>query len=94
VDVDATPSPAIQADVAPSSRSSLRAQVATDPDVVGEPHLELEEGPGTESRRVNTSTQEFIERRRFRADREYDEALRAPGTHPPRLAARMYAAEG
>lgn len=93
MDADATPSPAIQADVAPSSRATLRTQVATDPEVVGEPRLELEEGPGAESRRVNMSTEEFIERRRFRSNQRDAQIQPIPTDAPRRLAARTYGTE-
>ena len=91
VDANATPAPAVQANIDPSARATLRTQVATDADPVPEARGQLEEGLGAESRRVKISTEEFAARRRLRSSqRAGQKFLPASASLPPRLAARVY----
>jgi len=91
VDADATPAPAIQADVPETTRTTLRTQLPTSVEPPAEPRAQLEEGPGAERRRIHLSTEEFAVRRRARFRASEDARQPIPGSLPPRLGARLYA---
>ncbi len=74
VNPDGNPGQSAQAEATPSARATVRAQAATSADSAPTVRPQIEEGPGAETRRVNLSTEEFIARRRFRAEKRRAEA--------------------
>lgn len=90
VSSDVNPGQSAQAEGNPSTRATVRAQAVTSADPVPRVRAELEEGPGSEARRVNLSTQEFIARRRLRAEKRSAEASHGAQSSPTQRATRTF----